>query len=116
GRGTRSEPLVGLRLEAGRARELLRGLACPQERAREDRVEPDAVRGEPFAELPGRFAALRRQGPQLVRFPVSSFGVTHDDQLHGPEHSLRLCASFGTSSPTCSPIRPWLETRSRSSL
>src|SRR5439155_3189690 len=43
---------------------------------------------------PRGLAALRGQRPQLVGLPGGSFGVTHDDHLHGPEHSLRPVRTF----------------------
>ena len=90
----RREPLVGLRLQARRSRELPCGLSRAQQRARQHRVGAEAFAGEPLTEGPGRLAAFRGERPELVRLPGRSLGVTHDHQPHGPEHSLPLVRTF----------------------
>jgi trans-2,3-dihydro-3-hydroxyanthranilate isomerase len=89
-----SEPLVGLRLDPRGARELPSGLARAEERAREDRVRSDALVGEALPERAGGLAALGGQGPQLVRVSRGSFGMAHDHQLHGGQHSLQVVRAF----------------------
>lgn len=88
------EPFVGLRLDAGGAGELARRLARAEERARQDGVGADTVVGELLPERAGGLAALRGQRPQLVRLSRGSFGMAHDHQLHGGQHSLRVVRSF----------------------
>ena len=94
GRRAGGEPFVGLRLDPHGPRELPSGLARAEERAREDRVRPDALVGEALPERAGGLAALGGQGPQLVRVSRGSFGMAHDHQLHGGQHSLQVVRAF----------------------
>ena len=94
GRGAGGETLVRLGLHAGGPGELLRGLAGAEEGACQDRVGAHAVVGEALPERTRGLAALSGQRPQLVRLSRGSFGMTHDHQLHGGQHSLRAVRSF----------------------
>jgi trans-2,3-dihydro-3-hydroxyanthranilate isomerase len=94
GRGAGGQALVRLGLDAGGPRELLCGLARTEKRARQDRVGPEALVGEALPERAGGFSALGSQRPQLVRLSGGSFGMTHDHQLHGGQHSLRVVRAF----------------------
>jgi trans-2,3-dihydro-3-hydroxyanthranilate isomerase len=94
GGGAGGEALVRLGLHACGPGELLRGLAGAEEGARHDRVGAHAVVGEALPERTRGLAALSGQRPQLVRLSRGSFGMTHDHQLHGGQHSLRVMRSF----------------------
>ena len=78
-RRTGRQPLVDLRLAE---RERRCGLACAQQRARDDGVRREARAPQAFAELARVLAALRRELAQLVRLSGCRFGVADDEESH----------------------------------
>ena len=80
---TGAQPVVRLRADAQPVPERLGGLPGTPERARQDGVRLDAVRGEPVRELTGLLLARRRERPLLVvRRPRLGFGVANQVDAH----------------------------------
>src|SRR5207237_7887546 len=72
--------------------ELVRGLACAEERAREHRVGDDALLTEPAAELPRLLLPFGGQRAQLVRRAGGGLRVADDVE----PHRLRVAVRPGT--------------------
>jgi len=81
----RSQPVVRRSLHAEGPRELVARLARAEQRAREDRVRPEALAREALAELPGRPAPRRREAPKLVGLAGFGLGVSDQVELHRAE-------------------------------
>jgi hypothetical protein len=79
---TGSEPLVGLRLHIQGPPELVSGLACPEQWAREDDRRSGILVAEPLAEQACLFSSLLGQRAQLVGLPGSSFGMSDEVEAH----------------------------------
>jgi len=80
---SRREPIVGLGLGPERPRQLVAGLPCAQQRAREHGVRVRALGSQPRAERSGLLAALSGERAQLVRFAGGGFGMADEVEAHG---------------------------------
>jgi trans-2,3-dihydro-3-hydroxyanthranilate isomerase len=81
------EALVGLGLQARGTGELGAGLSSAEERARQDGVGANPLRGKSLAQVAGGASAVRGESPQLVRLSVRSLGMANQVELHGWENS-----------------------------
>src|SRR5205085_12283696 len=97
---SRGESLVG---HAVAEAEILRGLACAEERAGQDRVRPNACVGEALAERACLLVPFGGEGAELVGRAGRRLGVANDVQAHEPSiDSLGVCRACATSWPTSS--------------
>ena len=93
-RRARGQPVVGLDLDAGCARDLLRGLAGAEQRAREHGVRR-LLLGEPAAEIPGGRAAGRGQAAKLVGVAGGGLRVADEIQAHPSRIGTRTVPRSG---------------------
>src|SRR5262245_54897122 len=79
---SRREPVVGLRLDLERSRQLASCLARAKQRAGEDRSGSRSFGVELLAERARLLAALRGQLPELVGLPRRGLGVADEVEAH----------------------------------
>jgi len=79
---SRREPIVGLGLDVQRPGQLAARFACPQERAREDRLGPGQFVPHALTQIPRLLASFGSQRPKIVRLSRRGFRVTHEVQAH----------------------------------